>query len=163
MTCRPLGVVALAALLSGCVTSAPPSNRVSESAVTAADETGSRAGEFDGLTSVGVPGAKDGNALVSATWSPSPAVDRPDMAALIGTDEARLTRLLGEPRLRRREVPAEVWQYAGKSCVLHVFFYRAGSGGYRVVHVEASRRSQPAGAGDCLGELIDERQAAQES
>ncbi|MGG5812577.1 hypothetical protein ACK8OX_25050, partial [Falsiroseomonas sp. CW058] len=35
-----------------------------------------------------------------------------------------VTRLLGEPRLRREEGPAEVWHYQATQCHLDLVFYR---------------------------------------
>lgn len=73
---------------------------------------------------------------------------------LVGLDEATLVLLLGQPRLKRREPPAEVWQYAGKACTLHLFLYRGAGEGYRVLHVEAGRGRA---GGDCLERLLEER------
>lgn len=75
------------------------------------------------------------------------------MARLIGLDEATLQLQLGEPELRRREPPAEVWRYVGMGCTLHLFLYLGSTGVYRVVHAEA----RPSEAGDdCVKHLIEE-------
>ena len=61
-------------------------------------------------------------------------------AALVGLSAADLTAVIGSPRWRRRESPAEVWQYQGASCVLDVFLYQEG-GAARVVYAEARDES----------------------
>ncbi len=62
---------------------------------------------------------------------------------LLGLAAERLVDALGAPTLRRRDPPAEFWQYAGRSCVLHLFLYIPPDGAaMAVAHVEAS---DPAG------------------
>ncbi len=75
---------------------------------------------------------------------------------------------LGNPNFRRRETPAEVWQYYGPGCILDLFLYddaSAGAGksadsapdGNKVAHAELrGRENAPAEAG-CLSRLIDQR------
>lgn len=46
---------------------------------------------------------------------------------LNGMSEFDLVRDLGAPNLRRRDGTAEIWQYLGQECVLHVFLYRIGN------------------------------------
>ena len=73
---------------------------------------------------------------------------------LIGLTRADVSRLLGRPTLLRREPPAEVWQYAGAACVLHVFIYQEQDGG-RVAHYEAAKRSgRRLAARDCYARLL---------
>jgi hypothetical protein len=70
--------------------------------------------------------------------------------ALVGLSAADLTAVIGSPRWRRRESPAEVWQYQGASCVLDVFLYEEG-GAPRVVYAEARDESLlPVTLADCL-------------
>jgi hypothetical protein len=69
------------------------------------------------------------------------AVEPPPItvADILGAGPAKVTGILGEPGLVRRESPAEVWQYAGTGCVLHVFLYDdEPSGTFRVDHLEAT-------------------------
>ena len=47
---------------------------------------------------------------------PPPVDDNPDR--FLEATPAALIAELGEPRLRRRESPAEVWQYRTRDCVL---------------------------------------------
>jgi hypothetical protein len=58
-------------------------------------------------------------------------------------DQGELSDLLGKPSLRRGEQDAQVWQYGGASCVLHVFLYRDGANNpYRVAYVDTVRRQR---------------------
>ncbi len=64
-----------------------------------------------------------------------------DLKKLVGMDQRELGNLLGKPSLLRGEQDAQVWQYGGASCVLHVFLYRDGAkGSYRVVYADAVSR-----------------------
>jgi hypothetical protein len=67
-----------------------------------------------------------------------------DPGRLLGLDGDNLTGLLGAPRFMRRDPPAQLWRYRGKSCVLDVFlFKKAGSGSGSVVrHFEARSLSK---------------------
>ncbi len=80
---------------------------------------------------------------------------------LVGWTGDRLIALLGEPELRRREPPAEVWQYRADGCVLDLFFYgdpfETGA-----IHAETRERRVPRGGGvqpivfeeSCIAALI---------
>ena len=49
--------------------------------------------------------------------------------------------LLGPPQFKRRDNPAENWQYRNKACALGLFLYRVGnSAGFRVRHFETRMR-----------------------
>ena len=77
-----------------------------------------------------------GPALAAAAPDPAVAVDA-DPQRLIGLTVGEAAELLGRPALVRREPPAEVWQYAGSECVLHLFLYeRENGGGPAVTHFE---------------------------
>jgi hypothetical protein len=84
------------------------------------------------------------------------------MAHLVGLQGSDLALLLGPPSLIRRDPPAEVWQYAGPGCALHVFFYLGpDAGDYRVVHVESvyRRESRPE-SDDCLTRILEDAKSA---
>ena len=69
-----------------------------------------------------------------------PAAARiPALPVLTGLGAAEVMALLGEPDFRRREPPAELWQYRSADCVLDVFLYGEG-GRYRVVRSETRDR-----------------------
>lgn len=58
--------------------------------------------------------------------APAGAADGPPTMAgqLVGHPPEVLTRLLGEPRLRREEGTAEVWHYTAPQCHLDLVLYR---------------------------------------
>jgi len=57
----------------------------------------------------------------------------PTPARLKGLSEGQLKAALGEPTLLRQDGNAQLWQYAGSGCVLHVFLYD-DHGTYRVTY-----------------------------
>ncbi len=62
---------------------------------------------------------------------------------------------LGDPSFRRREAPAEIWQYFGPGCVLDLFLYE-DKGAQRVTHAELRSRNLNAGAqAACLSQLLE--------
>ena len=85
-----------------------------------------------------------------------------------GLDGKVILAALGDPNFRRRETPAEVWQYYGPGCILDLFLYDELSSGPgkvvdgggpdgKVAHAELrGRENAPAEAG-CLSRLIDQR------
>ncbi len=82
---------------------------------------------------------------------------------LVGFDRIRLQRVIGSPSLRRREGPAEVWQYQGESCVMDVFLYPGEDDQSlpQVTYVELRRQgvaqlSQPEERGRCYAEALAE-------
>ena len=79
--------------------------------------------------------------VVASAAAPAPARPRPaPPPTLQGMGSAELIALLGAPDLRRKEPPAELWQYRSADCVLDLFLY-SDSGPYRVVRVETRNRS----------------------
>ena len=81
--------------------------------------------------------------LSACALSPQPPAPGPaqttalgDPAGIIGTDAGSLQRLLGPPRLVRRDAPAELWQYRARDCVVDLFFYQEKDG-LRLLYVEA--------------------------
>ena len=84
----------------------------------------------------------------------------PEPAALRGLDGGQLTGLLGQPKFKRRDDPAEIWQYRTDFCALDFFLYRSKDDpAYRVRHVEARGRDQaPASEKDCLVGLLKARE-----
>jgi hypothetical protein len=55
----------------------------------------------------------------------------PTPASLKGLNGSELKAALGEPTLLRQDGSAQLWQYSGSGCVLHVFLYD-DHGTYRV-------------------------------
>ncbi len=76
---------------------------------------------------------------------PPPAVND-DPGRIVGLGAQALEALLGPPRLRRSDGPAQAWLYAGARCYLDVYLYRDGpAGAHRVTHY-ALRRAAADGA-----------------
>lgn len=86
---------------------------------------------FPGLAEQGNPAA------VARRAGTGPA---PDQQALLGKIGPEVATLLGKPSLLRQEIGAQVWQYAGASCVLLLYLYQDDENAYRVTHVEARPR-----------------------
>jgi hypothetical protein len=57
---------------------------------------------------------------------------------VMGLASPAVDALLGRPRLRRIETPAEVWQYAEGACVMDLFLYPSDESAkdHRVTHYE---------------------------
>src|SRR5690606_38618071 len=80
---------------------------------------------------------------------------------LVGLTRGQVSRLPGAPSLLRRDAPAEVWQYIGATCVLHVFLYQERDVS-RVAYYDAGTRSgRNFAARDCYDRLRDERAAGE--
>jgi len=76
----------------------------------------------------------------------------------MGQTAQGLRALMGPPTLLRRDHDAEVWQYAGKSCVLFAYLYPNAKGVPAVSYLDARRKT--AGAipvADCLTALASDR------
>jgi hypothetical protein len=92
---------------------------------------------------------------------PGPPIDD-NPGQLMGLDPIRLEQRLGAPELRRREPPAEVWQYRTASCILDLFLY-AKSGIKEVVYMEARDfTAAEIETRQCLRGLLLERRSAAE-
>jgi hypothetical protein len=76
-----------------------------------------------------------------------------DVRELVGLQSHELQARLGDPSLRRRDAPAEIWQYRSTLCVLDVFLYRDGQA-MRVTTAEVRPRDgRELPAGTCLSSL----------
>jgi hypothetical protein len=135
-----------------------------------------------GLAACAVPsqGAKSAKSSSSlqASYAPPPTINQsppatapaaPSLADLAsdpqhfeGLDGKVVLAALGDPNFRRRETPAEVWQYYGPGCILDLFLYDEGQGSKtdldgKVAHAELrGREDAPAEAG-CLSRLVEQR------
>ncbi len=107
-------------------------------------------------TAMGRPAALPKEAIVPPDGLP-PAIgeSKDDPGRLRGLAAGEVVAKLGDPSFRRREAPAEVWQYFGPGCVLDLFLYE-DNGAQRVTHVElrSHNLSQNAQA-SCLAQLLD--------
>jgi hypothetical protein len=76
-------------------------------------------------------------ATASAPASPAgPADILAETGALVGRDAREVVELLGEPGLKRRDPPAEMWQYRAGPCVLDLFLYADKGSALTVAHAE---------------------------
>jgi len=102
--------------------------------------------------------------------TPPPPEEPPDLAARIpshlkdpgrlrGLGPGDLTAMLGAPDFRRRDAPADLWQYRQKRCVLDLFLYpNKKTGRTRVTHFAArGLGAADVGAEECLLDLLIER------
>ncbi len=102
--------------------------------------------------------------------SPTPSGPLPtdrELAAdpnrLKGFAAGQVVAALGDPNYRRREAPAEVWQYYGPGCVLDLFLYDE-KGAQRVAYVEVRNQSAgQSGASACISQLLGGRRGQQSS
>jgi hypothetical protein len=61
----------------------------------------------------------------------------PTLHDMIGLDRDQITALFGTPHFRRRDKPADLWQYSNQKCALDLFLYRIRDGVlYKVTHAE---------------------------
>lgn len=83
---------------------------------------------------------------------------------LIGLDHVAITDLLGQPRFRRADAPAELWRYRAGRCILDLFLYPpkgTPDGALAVTHIEARLRDgTPTPAPRCLNAVLKARAAA---
>ncbi|MCH7710063.1 MAG: hypothetical protein IH903_00340 [Proteobacteria bacterium] len=76
---------------------------------------------------------------------------------IMGLTRAQLSDLLGKPHFRRRDVPAEIWQYRHPECILDVFLYQSGDD-YRVLHFEMRQgKAEAASRTRCLAAHLNAR------
>ncbi len=166
---RPVAAVAAAVIALGaaaCEPVQPP--KVTDYSATEADEgvpaEQARAAETATQESPTTPLTDVPPLAMSAEARGSPIVladpDRvPGPRTLIGLAHDQVTALLGEPSFKRRDAPAQIWQYSDSTCILDVFLYRPDEGGaYRVTHVEVRGPTVNTVSGkDCFLSLLKTR------
>ena len=77
-----------------------------------------------------------------------------DPSRFKGLAASEVVAKLGDPSFRRREAPAEIWQYYGPGCVLDLFLYDE-KGVQKVAHFELRNHAlQADGGANCLAELL---------
>lgn len=54
---------------------------------------------------------------------PEPKIELPPVDVLNGKSASVIASVFGEPVLKRKDKPAEVWQYLTAKCALHLVFY----------------------------------------
>lgn len=86
----------------------------------------------------------------------------PDVSHLIGLKADEVTALLGTPGFRRKDAPAEIWQYSDASCTLDLFLYtdKTGAAPHSVTHIEVRRRVLEAvSREECFRRVLKARRA----
>jgi len=78
---------------------------------------------------------------VPAPTSPPTSPRYPALDSLAGQPSSQIESLLGTPKFRRRDKPAELWQYRSGECVLNLFLYPGIDRGLRVDHLEIHDRN----------------------
>ncbi len=112
-----------------------------------------------GACTVGPPYGRSGGPAVPGApsedeLSPQTGEINVNPGGLSGLAARDVLAKLGDKRFRRREAPAEIWQYFGPGCVLDLFLYDE-KGAQRVTHAELrSRTLAPAAQADCLSQLL---------
>ena len=148
-----LTAVCVAALLTACGGTPPPEAGTPQPA---SDQTAAAPPPAPAAPEPPPPRAAPSTPVERAALPqpPEPPVNA-DPAQFLSQGTDRLTRTLGQPTLIRRDGPAEVWQYAGRGCVLDVFFYDQGGAGFQARHVELRAAGLPESARRaCLAEMI---------
>jgi len=76
---------------------------------------------------------------------------------IVGLNRRAIRKLLGEPRLIRRDDPAEVWQYRTAACVLDLVLYKEKNEP-RVAYAEArTPAADPTPTDSCVAEVAAQR------
>jgi hypothetical protein len=138
---------------------------VSGSAVAGSDATQGSAGPAASGANTeeeaGLEGGEGVGGPPAIALQPGPPIDD-NPGQLMGLDPIGLEQRLGAPEMRRREPPAEVWQYRTASCILDLFLY-AKSGIKEVVYMEARDfTAAEIETRQCLRGLLLERRSAAE-
>jgi hypothetical protein len=135
----PAGRIALALTLLLVAACSGPQKPPARTSAAAAPPAATASGRDTSPRPAAVPDAKpsDGN-KIAALVPPPPPPPLPNLSAgqFIGRGPDDLVELLGEPRLIRRDYPAEIWQYVRPGCVLLVFLYESTVEPQRVWYLE---------------------------
>lgn len=93
---------------------------------------------------------------------PQPPRVYPEPSVLDGLSAEKVEALLGQPGFKRRDEPAEIWQYRVGACTLDLFMYQAPDGQpWRVQHFETrAKEGQSITPKDCLTDVIKATEAA---
>ena len=89
-----------------------------------------------------------------ASAQPAAPILSDDPTSFIGLGDADLSRALGQPKLVRKDDPAEIWQYSGADCVVDFYLY-AGDAGLAVAYLEARDQAAESTPADrCVKSLL---------
>lgn len=135
----PAGRIALALTLLLVAACAGPQKPPARTSAAAAAPAATASGRDTPSRTAAAPKSKpsDGN-KIAALVPPPPPPPLPNLSAgqFIGQGPDDLVAMLGEPRLIRRDYPAEIWQYVRPGCVLLVFLYESTVDPQRVWYLE---------------------------
>jgi len=93
-------------------------------------------------------------AASKASAQPAAPILSDDPTTFIGLGDADLSRALGQPKLVRKDDPAEIWQYSGADCVVDFYLY-AGDAGLAVAYLEARDQAAESTPADrCVRSLM---------
>lgn len=151
------GILLAAGLLAACGTATPPAPPSPPDdpadAVAASPSSRPKEGTWFGAAAAQNSPETPRDGETGRSRQPLPRPNGPQVASLPQADQLpgpqdltglgadQLQALLGSPDFRRRDPPAELWQFRGPGCVLDTFLYADGAGVLRVKHVEARSRS----------------------
>lgn len=89
-----------------------------------------------------------------ASAHPAAPILSTDTSSFIGLGDEDLSRTLGQPKLVRKDAPAEIWQYSGADCVVDFYLYD-GAAGLSVAYLEARDRTAESTPADrCVKSLL---------
>jgi hypothetical protein len=95
------------------------------------------------------------SAIKKASAQPAAPILSDDSSSFIGLGDAELSRTLGQPKLVRKDEPAEIWQYSGADCVVDFYLYAGDAGGLAVAYMEARNQAAEATPADrCVRSLM---------
>jgi hypothetical protein len=99
-----------------------------------------------------LPWHYDGDESATAALLPSAPPGAAPSIRLKGLSAMQVKAALGTPEFRRRDAPAEIWQYRTRACTLDVFLYDE-TAGQTVAHY-AVRTQSGVNDRDCVEELL---------
>ena len=96
-----------------------------------------------------------------ASAQPAAPILSNDTSSFIGLGDGDLSRTLGQPKMIRKDAPAEIWQYSGADCVVDFYLY-ADATGLSVAYLEARDRAAASTPADrCVKSLLQSVSAVQ--
>jgi hypothetical protein len=142
---------------AGPASAAPPSSGVAQSHPLQAPAVQSAAVQINPAADPGKHGAAAA-IIPAATRSDTPIGPSHltgDPSELVGLDNAAVLRALGDPQWIRKEMPAQVWQYATADCIVDLYLYDR-NGALKVTFVEArSHKAEAEPTARCLKSLLE--------
>jgi len=100
------------------------------------------------------PGSTAGDEIANAPAGTAAKAGLGGPPKVLGLEPRDVELLLGQPKLVRRDDPAEVWQYRSPACVLDVFLYPEATGAQQVRYLEArNMAAEPARTEDCVNDI----------